>query len=135
MLIRLLKKAANIWHRESDAEILSDDRTLVRKQGDHFVMYGTPWHGEGKFGSPDSVRLDQLFFIKHGKENSILKSNNTQSVTQFLKCSFPPLWDAAGMEYSMDFFSDLAAAVPCNELSFKPDGSILDFLNSNMTED
>ena len=121
---------ARIWDRGSDAEVLSDDRTLVRKKDDHFVMYGTPWHGEGKFGSPGSVKLDQIFFINHAEEDSILKSNNAQSVTQLLQCSFPPFWDAAGMEYSMDVFSDLAAAIPCRMLSFKPDGSIIEFINS-----
>jgi len=120
---------AKIWSQESDVEVLSDDRTLVRKKDDHFVMYGTPWHGEGKFGSPGSVKLDQIFFIKHSKENSILKSNNARSVTQFLKCSFPPLWDVQGMEYSMDVFSDLAAAVTCRMLSFKPDSSIIEFVD------
>jgi hypothetical protein len=117
---------ARIWSRESDAEVLSDDRTLVRKKDDHFVMYGTPWHGEGKFGSPGSVKLNQIFFINHAKENSILETNNAHSVTQFLQCSFPPFWDVAGMEYSMDVFSDLAAAVPCQMLSFKPDSSIIE---------
>ena len=120
---------AKIWSQESDVEVLSDDRTLIRKKDDHFVMYGTPWHGEGKFGSPGSAKLDQIFFIKHAKKNSILKSNNAHSVTQFLKCSFPPFWDAAGMEYSMDVFSDLAAAVHCRMLSFKPDGSIIEFVD------
>jgi hypothetical protein len=121
---------ARIWSRESDVEVLSDDRTLIRKKDDHFVMYGTPWHGEGKFGSPGSVKLDQIFFIKHAQENSILKSNNAHSVTQFLQCSFPPFWDAAGMEYSMDVFSDLVAAAPCRMLSFKQDGSIIDFVDN-----
>ena len=121
---------AKIWSQESDVEVLSDDRTLVRKKDDHFVMYGTPWHGEGKFGSPGSVKLDQIFFIKHAKENTISKSNNSHSVTQFLQCSFPPLWDVAGMEYSMDVFSDLAAAVPCRMLSFKPDSSIIAFVDN-----
>jgi hypothetical protein len=120
---------ARIWSRESDAEVLSDDRTLVRKKDDHFVMYGTPWHGEGKFGSPGSVKLNQIFFINHAKENSILETNNAHSVTQFLQCSFPPFWDVAGMEYSMDVFSDLAAAVPCQMLSFKPDSSIIEFVD------
>jgi hypothetical protein len=121
---------AKIWNRESDVEVLSDDRTLIRKKDDHFVMYGTPWHGEGKFGSPGSVKLDQIFFIKHAKENTILKSNDSHSVTQFLQCSFPPFWDVAGMEYSMDVFSDLAAAVPCRMLSFKPDSSIISFVDN-----
>ncbi len=120
---------ARIWSQESDIEVLSDDRTLVRKKDDHFVMYGTPWHGEGKFGSQSSVKLDQIFFIKHAQENSILKSNNAHSVTQLLKCSFPPFWDVAGMEYSMDVFSDLAAVIPCRRLSFKPDRSIIEFVD------
>lgn len=123
---------AKIWDRASDVEVLSDDRTLVRKQGDHFVMYGTPWHGEGKFGSPNRVKLDQIFFIKHSKENSISKINKTHSVEQFLKCSFPPLWDVQGMEYSMDVFCDLAAAVPCRELSFKPDAGVIDFISGQL---
>jgi hypothetical protein len=121
---------AKIWSQESDVEVLSDDRTLIRKKGDHFVMYGTPWHGEGKFGSPGSVKLDQIFFINHAEENSISKSNNAHSVRQFLLCSFPPFWDAAGMEYSMDVFSDLAAAIPCRMLSFKQDGSIIEFVDN-----
>jgi len=87
---------ARIWSRESGVEILSDDRTIVRKQGDHFVMYGTPWHGEG--------------------------------------CSFPPLWDAEAMKYTMELFSDLVAAVPCRELSIKPDRGVIEFVNSNRTE-
>lgn len=120
---------ARIWSRESGVDVLSDDRTIVRQKGDHYLMYGTPWHGEGKFGSPESVKLDQIFFINHGKENSILERNAAQAVTQFLKCSFPPLWDAEGMKFAMAVFSDLAAAVSCRELSFKPDRSIIDFVN------
>ena len=124
---------ARIWSLEPDVEVLSDDRTLIRKKDDHFVMYGTPWHGEGKFGSPGSAKLDQIFFIKHDKENSILKTNNARSVTQFLQCSFPPFWDVAGMEYSIDVFSNLAAAIPCRMLSFKPDSSIIEFIKAQGT--
>ena len=125
---------ARSWSRESGVEILSDDRTIVRKQGDHFVMYGTPWHGEGKFGSPSSAKLDQIFFTKHGSKNLIEDRNDAFSVTQFLKCSFPPLWDAEAMKYAMELFSDLVAAVPCRELSFKPDRGVIEFVNSNRTE-
>ncbi len=120
---------ANIWSREPDVEILSDDRTIVRKKNDHFWIYGTPWHGEGKFGSPGSARLEQIFFIQHGQTNSISNSTKAHSVTQFLKCSFPPFWDAEGLEYSMDVFNDLADAVPCRTLSVKADSSIIKFVN------
>jgi hypothetical protein len=121
---------ARIWSREPDVEVLSDDRTIVRKKGDHFWMYGTPWHGEGKFGSPGSVRLDQIFFISHGEQNLIKNRNNVFAVTQFLKCSFPPFWDAEAMQYSMELFSDLTQSVPCRELAFKPDGGVVEFIKA-----
>ena len=124
---------AKIWSRQTDVEILSDDRTIVRKKNGHFWMYGTPWHGEGKFGSPGSVKLDQVFFIKHGEKNSIKSRNNVFSVTQFLKCSFPPLWDAEAMNYSMELFGDFAKSVSCEELAFKPDSSVIDFIKAQGT--
>ena len=122
---------ANIWNRERDAEILSDDRTIVRKKDGHFWIYGTPWHGEGKFGSPGNAKLEHIFFVQHGKANSVSSSTKANSVTQFVKCAFPPFWDAEGLEYSMDVFSDLADAVPCRTLSFKADSSIVEFVKAH----
>jgi hypothetical protein len=124
---------ARIWSEESDVEVLSDDRTIVRKKDGHFRMYGTPWHGEGKFGSPGNVKLDQIYFIKHGGKNSIKSRNNVFLVTQFLKCSFPAFWDTEAMNYSMELFSDLVRSVPCRELTFKPDSSIIDFIKAQGT--
>jgi hypothetical protein len=121
---------ARIWSRETDVEVLSDDRTIVRQKDDHFRIYGTPWHGEGKFGSPGSVKLDQIFFIRHAEKNSIKGRNNVFAVTQFLKCSFPAFWDAEAMQYVMELFSDLAQSVPCRELGFKPDGGIVEYIKA-----
>ena len=119
---------AKMWSRQDGVEILSDDRTIVRKKGDHFVMYGTPWHGEGKFGSPHSAKLDQIFFIKHGTHHSTEDISNVVAVTQFLKSSFPPFWDAEGMDFSIAFLNELAAKVSCQELIFKPDRSVIEFI-------
>jgi hypothetical protein len=46
-------------------------------------------------------------------------------VSHLLTCSFPPLWDSQGMEFVLEFFSQLAAQVPCQELSFRPEKSVL----------
>jgi hypothetical protein len=54
----------------------------------------------------------------------------TLPVLQFLKTSFPPFWDKKGMQCAMEFFNDLAAAVPCRELSFVPDSKVVDFIKA-----
>ena len=49
-------------------------------------------------------------------------------VPLFLTTSFPPYWDAEGMTYTLEMLTDLTAQVPCQELTFRPDRSIIDFV-------
>lgn len=119
---------AQLWNQEKGVEVLSDDRTIVRQKDEQFLMYGTPWHGEAKFGSPRGVRLERIFFLRHGPSNSIRKLSAPESVSQMLQCSFPPFWDANGMQFSLKFFSELAAGVACQELTFTPDRRVFEFI-------
>jgi hypothetical protein len=125
---------ATMWDREEGVEVLSDDRTVVRKQGNEYWMYGTPWHGEAKYGSPRAVRLEHIFFLRHGAKHSIKQASEIEAVSKFLTCSFPPYWDPQGMDFSMELFSDLAAQVPCEELTFKPESSVLNFIDESVSK-
>ena len=123
-----------LWNQADGVDILSDDRTIVRKKDGTYWMYGTPWHGEAKFGSPQSVRIDRIYFIQHGAANSARPLTGALPVQHLLTCSFPPYWDSEGMEFTMDIFSDLTAAVPCYELFVKPDMGVIDYINSHCEE-
>ena len=116
---------ARMWDQEDGVDILSDDRVIVRKQGRDFRVYGTPWHGEAAFGSPRDAILGGMFFLRHGKDNSVKDMKGLDTLSHLLTCSFPPLWDPQEMEFVLEFFRELTAQVPCQELSFKPEKSVL----------
>jgi hypothetical protein len=116
---------ARMWDQVNGVDILSDDRVIVRKLGREFRVYGTPWHGEAAFGSPRETRLKRIFFLSHGKENSVKEMKGIDPVLHFLTCSFPLLWDPQAVEFALEFFSQLAAQVPCQKLTFKPEKSAL----------
>jgi len=116
---------ARMWDQENGVDILSDDRVIVRQKGPEFRVYGTPWHGEAALGSPREARLERIFFLRHGQENSVKDMKGLDPISHLLTCSFPPLWDSKGMEFVLEFFSQLAAQVPCQELSFRPEKSAL----------
>jgi len=116
---------ARMWDQENGVDILSDDRVIVRKKGREFRVYGTPWHGEAAFGSPREARLESIFFLRHGQENSVKDMKGLDPVSHLLTCSFPPLWDSQEMEFVLEFFSQLATQVPCQELTFRPEKSAL----------
>jgi hypothetical protein len=118
----------NLWDQAAGVDVLSDDRTLVRLIDGELRMYGTPWHGEAKFGSAQGVKLEKIFFLRHGPKKVIQPLSRAESVLRLLQCSFPPFWDAAGMEYTMEFFEALATRVACHELTFRPDESAIEMI-------
>ena len=117
-----------LWAEESDALILSDDRTIAKYLGSELRIYGTPWHGKARGGLPRSANLAAIFFLKHGRANSMRRLRNADIVRKLLTCSFPPLWDAAGMSATLDFFNSVGKEIPCYELEFVPDDSIVKFI-------
>jgi hypothetical protein len=125
---------AKLWHQADDVDILSDDRTIVRKNAEKYWIYGTPWHGEAKFGAPYTAELDRIYFIKHGAANSARQMRSAEPVQNLLTCSFPPYWDPKGMKFTMDFFSDMTATLPCYELFVKPDMGVVEYINAHGEE-
>ncbi|UCF01982.1 MAG: hypothetical protein JSV14_16780 [Deltaproteobacteria bacterium] len=125
---------ARMWDQEKGVEVLSDDRTIVRKQEDEYWMYGTPWHGEAQYGSPRALRLERIFFLRHGPDHSIKQITGIEAVSKFLTCSFPPYWNPQAMEFTMELFSDLTAHIPCEQLTFKPERSIVNLIEKTINQ-
>jgi hypothetical protein len=121
---------SNLWNQDNQAAVLSDDRIVLQKKGDAYWMHGTPWHGEARFVSPHSAELAHIYFLQHDRNNADHPLNRADTVVEFLKASFPPFWDSQGVEFAMAFLSNLTEAVPCRELSFKPDASIVEFIKA-----
>lgn len=121
---------ANLYLGNNKANILSDDRIILRKQKNNFSIYGTPWHGEARLCSPEKVSLEKIFFLKHAKKNRIKKMEPLESASRLLICSFPTFWDKKGMEFTLKFCTELAQKIPCYELGFVPTESVLDFVRN-----
>jgi len=117
---------ARLW--KDQAVILNDDRIILRPHEGRFWMYGTPWHGEYDGVSPQGVALEKVFFLHHADENRAVAQHGMTAASMLLTRCFPPLWDAAGMEFTLDFCAQVIEHVPCYELGFVPDGDVLDFV-------
>ena len=119
---------AELWNSQGNAAILSDDRVIIRKHEGKFWIYGTPWHGSGRFASPDSVPLTRIYFLKQAPENQLLASKPVDAHTKMLVRSFPTYWNSAGMDFTLGFLDELVQDVPCYELGFVPENSVVDFV-------
>jgi len=117
---------ARLW--QGEGRILNDDRIVLRARDGRIWMYGTPWHGECDSVSPDGVPLEHIFFLRHAEANGLSRVTGARAAAMLLARSFPPLWDAAGMAFTLDFCDRVVAAVPCGELGFVPDRRVVDFI-------
>jgi hypothetical protein len=117
---------ARLW--EGQATILNDDRIVLRQREGRFWMYGTPWHGEYSALAPSGVPLEKVFFLGKGEENHAQRQLGAAASSRLLARAFPPLWDPAGMAFTLEFCAQIAEAVPCYDLKFAPDGGIIDFV-------
>ncbi len=117
----------NLW-LGSGATLLSDDRIIVRRQADRYMMYGTPWHGDAGIASPAGAPLERIYFLARASDNNVRQLSVMEAVTQLMICCFPPFYDAAGMDFTIEFMSRLAAEVPCYQLGFVPDNGVVDFV-------
>ncbi|MFC2053429.1 hypothetical protein ACFLV7_03905 [Chloroflexota bacterium] len=119
---------ARLWSEREGVTILSDDRVIIRKQGEQFMIYGTPWHGEARFLSSQSALLSQIYLIDHSDKNQFLSLKPKDAYTRLLVRSFPTYWNSSGMEFTLDFIKQIVNAIPCFEYGFVPDEGAVDFI-------
>lgn len=116
--------------RGTDWTVLSDDRIILRRTADGIRMFGTPWHGEVDVCDNSGLPLRRIYFLKQAPANSATRWSPPQAATALLARCFPPFWDVRGMEQTTQLCIEIASQVPCYELGFVPDPTVVEFMAS-----
>lgn len=119
---------AELWDKVPGVAVLSDERTVLRRRDQGFHIYGTPWHGTAGLFSPTAAPLASILFLSQGTKNSVSEIHLTEAVRRLIVCSYLPFWSSEGMENALQLFHEVGLGVPCYELTFVPDGSVVGFL-------
>ena len=123
-----------MWKERGGVTILSDDRIVIRSEGDGFRIFGTPWHGEAGWETPASARLDAVFILDQAPRNALVDLTPSTAVAQMMVRSFPAMWDQQGLEFAVRFLARLTEKVPVRRLQFLPDRTAVDCVLSTLDE-
>lgn len=110
--------------------ILSDDRMIVRKSGDSFRAYGTPWPGEEGIAVDNGIPLSAIFFLKHGAENRVEAIERKEVIDRLVRVSSIPWYDREVIDRALSFCDDLIRHVPCYDFHFTPDAGAVQFITN-----
>ncbi len=123
---------AELWYKHTESIILNDDRVAVRRGKNGFWIYGTPWHGSGRFACPHKVRLKKIFFLHHSKENFCSALKPVEAATKLFTASFPPMWDKKGLSDLLSLCLSMAGTIPAYDLYFHPDQDIIRLIREDL---
>lgn len=115
------------------AEILCDDRIIVRKRHDTFRIYGTWSHGTVSNISSGDAPLSAIFFLKKSKINKIIPVKDKKVIIAgILGCVIRPLITKDWWEKNICLVEDIVNELPCFELYFDKSGKILKLLEKEI---
>jgi MoaA/NifB/PqqE/SkfB family radical SAM enzyme len=111
------------------AEILCDDRIIVRRWPEGFKIHGNWSHGEVPEVSGSSAPLRAVLFLKQSAENSVaVVEDRREILSNLLACLIKPLATADWWEKVLPVVESLAREAPCYEMAFDKSGAIAGLL-------
>ncbi|MBU1585267.1 MAG: hypothetical protein KKE44_21285 [Proteobacteria bacterium] len=114
---------------KKEAVILCDDRNIIRKKNNAYILSGTWSHGDVPDVSGISVPLKAIFFLEKSDINQMDPVPDAQACFQrLLACLIRPLETRDWWEKSLDFLTLLSQQVPCWNLKFNKTGQIFDLI-------
>lgn len=114
---------ARLWAGVGEATVLGDECLILRRKGDRFWVYGTPWAGEANLFCPLGVPIEGVFFIRHSGRNLLTPIPVAKAAEQLLAQTILTPYDVLSVQYGLDFCLDFVREVPACDFGFFPDES------------
>jgi hypothetical protein len=122
-------KTTTVALLKDQAEILCDDRNIVRRSGDRFDVYGTWSQYKLPLVSAASAPLAAILFLNQSTENRLIPLlDRAEIVRRTLPYIIRPFVTADWWGKTLDVIEALAQAVPCYEMWFDKSGAVVPLL-------
>ncbi len=118
---------SGIWAREG-AQIINDDRLVIRKKEGAFWVYNTPMY---YVDSSKKAVLNAIYLIKHSPVNVMKNLSGALAVSRVMAFCIQNNFDRSFIDRRLQFFSELCGATPVAELGFVPDKEVVAFIKEH----
>jgi hypothetical protein len=118
---------ARLWE-EAGAEVIHDDRLIIRKKEYGFEMHNTPVY---RNETPRSSKISAIFIIDHGPINELFPIGGAISVSSVMANCIQQNWSPELVDRLLASVSELCSEVNVGLLSFRPDSSVVDYLTDD----
>jgi hypothetical protein len=118
---------------KDQAEILCDDRMIVRRWPEGFRIHGTWSHGDVPEISANSAPLKSILFLEQASENRLIPLHDKKEVIgKLLACLIKPFVTPDWWNKMLTLVEKIAQEAPCYILQFDKSGRVLDMLEEKL---
>ena len=122
-------KSTIVTMLKNKAEILCDDRMIVRRWENGFRIHGNWSHGDVPEVSSNSAPLRAIMFLEQESKNRLIPLDDKKEVIKkLLACLIRPLVTADWWEKMLTLAGKMANEVPCYTLQFDRSGGVVNLL-------
>jgi MoaA/NifB/PqqE/SkfB family radical SAM enzyme len=122
-------KSTTVKMLKGKAEILCDDRNIVRRWPEGFKVHGSWSHGEVPLVSPASAPLRAILLLQQAEKNCLTLLEDRRTIlSRLLACIIKPLVTADWWEKTLTLLAQVTREVPCYLMEFDRSGEIVSAL-------
>jgi len=118
---------ARLWDNLG-AQIIHDDRLIIRNIDGTFRMFNTPVYNNDV---PNESPLNKIFMIDHGTENKIVPVTGASAVSLVVANCIQHNYSPDMIARFLGSVSMMCVKIPVATLIFKPDRRIIDYILKN----
>ncbi|MBS0009971.1 MAG: hypothetical protein KFF49_01080 [Bacteroidales bacterium] len=114
--------------REQGAEVVHDDRLILRQENNRVFMYNTPVYEGDIFKKSE---LSAIYVIDHGSLNMISRMGQSDAVTAVMSNCIQHHWDTGLISRLTGAILKMVSQLKVKTLHFVPDGTLVSFIEED----
>lgn len=122
---------SRLWAEHRGAEILCNDRVLVRGM----KTYGFPYDGDAPVFNPEEHELHAIVCLGQAVKNSIVRLRPASAMARLMQTALFDAWDPQARDFVSGQLLEMISAIPVYQLDCTPDEAAVLCLENQLRKD
>ena len=123
---------AELWNEYEGADIYNGDRTIIRRIGQTYYGFGSPYAGSSGIYRNESAPVCGIIVLSKATENTIRRLYGKEAFLPLYRETLMNTWNPVYMEHMTDLLVEAAADIPIYSLSCRPDRDAVDLVKNTV---
>ena len=119
---------ADLWCKYRDAEQINGDRPILKRDGNVWKAYGSPYAGSSRCWVNRSMKVRAIVILEQGRTCGIKRMNKKEAFCKLYEGMIVNTWNHEYVEKTVGMVENMADEIPVYHMVCTPDKRAVDLL-------